>query len=112
MTDAEAMLWSKLRDRKLKGHKFRRQFPVAGFVADFVCREQRLLIEIDGGQHTPKRDERRSTILEGRGFRVLRYWNNEVLGNIDGVLLDISAALTTPSPRPSPPRGRGGIPAP
>ena len=106
-TDAEKLLWSRLRDRQLGGLKFRRQYPIAGFFADFACTERHILIEIDGGQHTPHRDERRTTMLESRGFQILRYWNNEVLGNIEGVLQDILSATSTPSPQPSPPRGRG-----
>ena len=107
LTDAETLLWSKLRDRKLQGLKFRRQYPIAGFIADFACVESGILVEIDGGQHTPKRDQRRSAILEVRGFQILRYWNNEVLRNIEGVLSDILSAIATPSPLPLPPGGEG-----
>ncbi|MDO5653926.1 MAG: endonuclease domain-containing protein [Brachymonas sp.] len=89
-TDAEALLWSKLRDRRLAGYKFRRQHPIAGYFADFACIESNLVIELDGGQHamphSAQRDQARSAILSNHGFHVLRFWNNDVLQNITGVL--------------------------
>jgi very-short-patch-repair endonuclease len=91
--------------------KFRRQFPIAGFIADFVCLESKLIVEIDGGQHAERieEDARRTAILQECGFRVVRFWNNAILQNIDGVLMDISTALfEPPSPQPSPASGRGG----
>ncbi len=102
-TDAEAKLWSKLRNRQLSGHKFRRQVPIESFVVDFVCYEARLVIEVDGGQHDDQaeKDARRTEILVDAGFRVIRFWNNEVLGNCEGVLETIAAALagsSSPSP--------------
>jgi very-short-patch-repair endonuclease len=105
------MLWKFLRGRRLGNAKFRRQFPVAGFIADFACLESKLIVEIDGGQHAERieQDSRRTDIMRERGFRVVRFWNNDVLQNIDGVLMEISAALLEPpSPHPSPASGRGG----
>jgi len=94
-TDAEAKLWARLRGGQLEGLKFRRQFPVGQFIADFCCPQCRLIIELDGGQHAEQRsaDEWRSRILSERGYRVLRFWNDEVLTSIDGVLGQIVAAL-------------------
>lgn len=102
-TDAEAKLWSKLRNRQLNGHKFRRQVPIEGFVVDFVCYESRLVVEVDGGQHDEQaeKDARRTEVLEDAGFLVIRFWNNEVLGNCEGVLETIAAVLadsSSPSP--------------
>ena len=114
MTDAERNLWSVLRNRQLSGAKFRRQQPIGPFIADFVCQELRLVIEADGGQHADNiRDKRRTAFLEGKGYRVLRFWNNEILGNLDGVAQVIAAALSAPHPArasresPSPSRGEG-----
>jgi very-short-patch-repair endonuclease len=94
-TDAEAMLWSMLRRRELNGFKFRRQHPISGFLVDFVCLESRLIVEVDGGQHSiaASRDEKRSEILRAAGFRVIRFWNHEVLCHMDGVLEQILAVL-------------------
>jgi very-short-patch-repair endonuclease len=107
-TDAEQRLWYALRDR-CRPWKFRRQHPVGRRVVDFACPARKLAIEIDGGQHAfeQEADAARSVELARHGYRVIRFWNNEVLGNIDGVLLvvlrELEAAPT--SPRPSPPRG-------
>jgi very-short-patch-repair endonuclease len=94
-TRAEAILWRRLRDRSLAGRKFRRQHPVGDYVVHFVCLDARLVVELDGGQHD--RDSNtasaRTTLLERRGFRVLRFWNNEVLLNPDGVLEAIARVL-------------------
>ncbi|MGH8750253.1 MAG: endonuclease domain-containing protein [Burkholderiales bacterium] len=94
-TDAEAKLWQHLRYKQLDGYKFRRQHPLGQFVVDFICLEAKLVIEVDGGQHAEsiRRDERRTAFLEKRGFGVLRFWNNEVLGNIDGVLATIMRVI-------------------
>ena len=94
-TKAERVLWSHLRDRQLAGCKFRRQVPLGSYVVDFVCFEHRLVIEIDGGHHGEQfdRDRERSEWLESRGFRVLRFWNNEVLGQLDGVAQAILDAV-------------------
>ena len=114
MTDAERNLWSVLRNAQLGGAKFRRQQPIGSYVADFVCLEQRLIVEADGGQHAESSvDRSRTSFLESKGYRVLRFWNNEILTNLDGVAQVISAALSTPHPAqaapesPSPSRGEG-----
>jgi len=93
-TDAESVLWNRIRNRKIDGHKFVRQEPIAGYVCDFVCREQRLVIEVDGGQHSESAaDVARDRRLVEEGYRVLRFWNNDVLGNTEGVLITIQAEL-------------------
>ncbi|MDO5692081.1 MAG: endonuclease domain-containing protein [Pseudomonadota bacterium] len=96
-TDAEALLWSKLRDRRLMGFKFRRQRPVGAYFADFACMEVRLVIELDGGQHASPEavahDRRRSAMLQAAGFLVLRFWNHEVLQDTEAVLQRISTVL-------------------
>ena len=99
-TDAERKLWTVLRNRQLEDLKFRKQVEIDGYVADFLCPEKRLIIEVDGGQHTPERDARRTAYLESQGFRIIRFWNNDVLQNIDGVWTTIEEALTTP-PHPT-----------
>ncbi|HEY6896535.1 MAG TPA: endonuclease domain-containing protein [Rhodocyclaceae bacterium] len=112
-TDTERKLWHHLRDRQIEGHKFRRQHPIGPYFADFVCIERQLIIEADGGQHAAQADydERRSAFLQAQGFRVLRFWDNDVLTNMDGVLEVIRLALieNTPSPCPSSASGRGGL---
>jgi very-short-patch-repair endonuclease len=87
-TDAESKLWLKLRGRCLDGLKFRRQVPIAGYVADFLCEEAKLIVEVDGSQHAEKaqRDLERTKVLNDAGYEVLRFWNNEVLENMRGVL--------------------------
>jgi very-short-patch-repair endonuclease len=96
MTDAERRLWSVLRSRRLQGYKFRRQHPEGRFILDFVCIEHRLVIEADGGQHAGgEYDERRTAWLAKRGWRVLRFWNNEILSNAAGVAETILGALET-----------------
>jgi very-short-patch-repair endonuclease len=99
-TDAEARLWRHLRDRRLAGAKFRRQFPIGPYVADFVCVEAMLIVEADGGQHAEQVecDAARTAFLERSGYRVLRFWNDEVLRETDGVLTVIAGALKRPSP--------------
>lgn len=107
-TDAEKRLWHALRNRQLLGHKFRRQHPIPPYIVDFVCLERRLVVELDGGQHAEAvvYDASRTVFLEGLGYRVLRFWNNEVLGNPQAVLEEILQVLSAgPSPRPSPPEG-------
>jgi very-short-patch-repair endonuclease len=95
MTDAERRLWYFLRGSRFQGWKFRRQVPMGPYVADFLCERARLVVEVDGGQHgdNVKRDEARTRWLEARGYRVVRYWNNDVLGNTDGVLTALIAEL-------------------
>jgi very-short-patch-repair endonuclease len=111
-TDVERRLWFELRDRRLGGYKFRRQVPIGPFIADFACWRAALIIELDGGQHASKveEDRRRTAWLEQHGWRVLRFWNNEVIENLDGVLLQIVAALephASPHPGPLPHAGEG-----
>jgi very-short-patch-repair endonuclease len=95
-TDAKRRLWYRIRARALAGHKFVRQEPIGRYVVDFVCRERRLIIELDGGQHaTNERDVVREQWLAAQHYRMLRFWNNDVMGNIDGVLEAIAIALDT-----------------
>jgi very-short-patch-repair endonuclease len=93
-TDAEAAMWRLLRDRRLALFKFRRQVPFQNFILDFICFERRLIIEIDGSQHaSPERDTARDAVLIAEGFRIARYWNNDVLQQPSAVLEDIFAKL-------------------
>ena len=100
LTDAEQLLWRHLRMRQLAGHRFRKQHPVGEFVVDFVCMERRLAIEINGGQHADStaHDALRTKSLAAEGYHVLRFWNNDVLQNIEGVKAEIWRALSTPPP--------------
>lgn len=111
LTDAEQLLWLRLRSRQLAGCKFRRQHPMGPYILDFVCLEQSLVVELDGGQHALAQaqayDERRSQWLMQQGLRVLRFWNHEVLQQIDEVLVQVLQALT---PGPLPRAGEGGKP--
>jgi very-short-patch-repair endonuclease len=105
-TDAERLLWSRLRDRRLAGYKFRRQHPVGRFFADFACLEATLVVEIDGGQHYDDQarsaDDRRTVALIAEGFQVLRFSNRDVLAECDAVLSRILEALAARDPHPSP----------
>jgi very-short-patch-repair endonuclease len=94
-TDAERELWFQLRDRRLEGWKFRRQAPVDRFVVDFICAEARLIVELDGGQHAEhaQADAERTAALKSFGYLVLRFWNNDVLANMTGVLETIVDSL-------------------
>jgi very-short-patch-repair endonuclease len=93
-TDAESAMWRLLRDRRLSQYKFRRQVPFQKFILDFVCFEKRVVIEIDGGQHaSSNRDAARESILKAEGFRIERYWNNDVLQQPSAVLEDIFVKL-------------------
>ncbi|KGD85830.1 DUF559 domain-containing protein [Rhizobium sp. YS-1r] len=95
-TRAENMLWQAIRDRKLEGFKFRRQVPLRSYILDFVCFEARLIIEVDGAQHAEsKSDEVRDAFFQSQGFRVLRFWNDDVVKNLDGTVLTILAELNT-----------------
>jgi len=111
MTDAEQKLWRALRSRA-SGAKFRRQVPLGPFVVDFVCFEAKLIVELDGGQHADNpRDTRRDRYFSDQGYRVLRFWNNDVLKNMEGVLTRITE-FADPSPGalrapPSPSGGEG-----
>jgi very-short-patch-repair endonuclease len=100
MTDAERKLWAHVRNRQLLGFKFVRQLPIGRFIADFACREADLIIELDGGQHAENlRDAERTAKLGQHGYVVLRFWNNDVLSNLDGVLMAIAEHLQkAPSP--------------
>ena len=114
-TDAERVLWSKLRDRGMMNCKFRRQFPTGRYIVDFACRKHNLIIEIDGGHHADQQgyDAVRTEWLQSHGFEVLRYWNNDVLTQLDSVLESIGNALEKrgASYSPSPPyRGTGQAP--
>ena len=116
MTDAERKLWFALKDRRFAAFKFRRQVPIGPYIADFLCFESRLIIEVDGGQHAESvRDVERDNWLARNEFRVLRFWNSDVLQNLEGVLTSLAEQLDrTPHPSsrsretpPSPARGEG-----
>src|SRR6266700_4027143 len=91
-TDAEIRLWSRLRRKQLEGFRFRRQHPLGPYVVDFFCPETKLVVEVDGGQHADD-GATRTHWIEGQGYRVIRFWNNDVLANTDGVLHAILGAL-------------------
>ena len=93
-TESEIRLWSRLRGSQL-GVQFTRQFPIGGYVADFACRRLKLVIELDGGQHADNpTDTERTRSIEAHGYTVLRFWNNDVLGNTDGVIAQVSEAIS------------------
>ena len=96
-TDAEKCLWDKLRRTQIAGHRFRRQHPLGPYVVDFICLEQKLIVEVDGGQHgsavEQEKDSTRTHWLAERGYRVIRFWNNDILQNCEGVIIAIQAAL-------------------
>jgi very-short-patch-repair endonuclease len=96
MTDAERLLWQHLRSRQLAGWKFRRQHAVGPFIVDFVCIAKKLIVEVDGGQHASdvERDAKRSRYLSEEGYRILRFWNNDVLKELDGILEVIARELS------------------
>jgi very-short-patch-repair endonuclease len=114
MTDAENRLWQRLRSRQIAGFKFRRQHPFLNFVLDFVCLEMRLVVEVDGGHHQDSQQDRvRDQRLHEAGFRVLRFWNNQVLQETDAVVDAIGTALLEKSahagsPTSSPVKGEVG----
>jgi very-short-patch-repair endonuclease len=115
MTEAEKKLWRHLRHLTIQDSHFRRQATIGPYFADFACHELRLVIEVDGGQHGEAshilRDEKRTQYLEAQGYRVLRFWNNDVLSNIDGVMQVIAeaiAGLHPPPPTPPHRASRGG----
>jgi very-short-patch-repair endonuclease len=94
-TDAERLLWHHLRSRQLGQYKFRRQYPIAGYIADFVCVSTRLVVELDGGQHVDAAlyDAKRTQIIEKHGYRVLRFWNDDVLLRTNDVLEEVLRRL-------------------
>jgi very-short-patch-repair endonuclease len=93
-TDAERRLWALLRDRRLAGYRFRRQHPIGDYVVDFACTKHNLIIEADGGQHSDNQaDERRTAFLQNEGWHLIRFWNNDVLANTEGVIETILRAL-------------------
>ena len=114
-TEAEKRLWFMLRDRRLAAFKFRRQQIIYPYIVDFICIEQRLIIEADGSQHADNKDDaRRDGFLRSQHFRMLRFWNNQILGEQDAVAAAIYAAFSSPHPAdrfavgcPSPAEGRG-----
>ncbi len=112
LTDAERKLWCRLRNRQLCGHKFRRQHEIDHYIVDFVCTDSLLIVELDGGQHADQLDydERRTRHLQAGGYRVLRFWNNDVLMNIESVLEVIVAAVASAAPSPQPSSTRKGTP--
>jgi very-short-patch-repair endonuclease len=99
-TDVERKLWSILRGRQLAGLKFRRQVPIDRYVADFACAEARLVVELDGGQHADreKEDAARTRAIEACGWKVVRFWNNDVIENLDGVADTILAEIRAAAP--------------
>jgi very-short-patch-repair endonuclease len=101
-TDAEKLIWYHLRNRRLAGHKFRRQHPIGPFIADFVCIERCLVIELDGGQHAMnvEADKQRSMYMESKGYKILRLWNNQVLKNTQAVIEKIWKTLESNTPSP------------
>ena len=109
-TPAERKLWRSLRGRQLDGFEFRRQFPMGEFCVDFCCRAQRLIVELDGAQHGEASgiaaDEKRTMLLVARGYRVMRFWNEQILTNLDGVLEMILKELKQPPPNLPLVRGR------
>ena len=110
MTEAEKQIWQILRARQMEGHKFRRQVPIGRYIADFVCHDARLIVEIDGGQHDSSSycEIPRTEFLQNEGYRILRFWNDEIRENLGGVHHTIVDALaTSPPPKPSPIKGEG-----
>ena len=109
-TDAERLLWSELRHHRLNGVGFRRQVPIANYVADFICHAAKLVVELDGGQHFSDRgeqaDAKRSTVIEAKGFLVLRFSNHDVMNNRAGVLEVFAAAVAERAPTLTLPRKR------
>jgi len=108
-TDTENVLWRHLRAKRFEGLKWRRQEPIGKYIVDFVCYEKRIIIECDGGQHlsAKKKDEIRERWLKDRGYKILRFWDNEVLKNLD-VVLDFIWKISIGSPAPQPPPVQGG----
>ncbi len=117
-TEAEQRLWYHLRAHRFLGLKFKRQKPIGRYIVDFVCMEHHLIIELDGGQHAEQMayDQQRDTWLQQQGYTVLRFWNNDVMQNLEGVLEQIRCALLLPlapsPPAPLPQAGEGSLDSP
>jgi very-short-patch-repair endonuclease len=111
MTEAETKLWRMLRSRQIEGHRFRRQVPLGRYIADFICHEARLIVELDGGQHDSlsQQEANGSQFLQSEGYRRIRLWNDEVLENPEGVHAMIVRERAAASPPPNPPPSRGGV---
>ena len=107
LTDTERLLWRHLRAKQLEGLKFRRQEPIGRYIVDFVCHEKRIVIEVDGSQHAieKNKDAERDKWLNEQGYKVLRFWNNEVLTNIEGVLQTIRGKCLCHPPLTPPIKG-------
>jgi very-short-patch-repair endonuclease len=110
-TDEENLFWSQLRARRLNGLKFRRQQPIGNYIVDFICFTKKIVIEVDGGQHSwkKKRNEIRDKWLSKEGYKLLRFWNNEVFKNLDGVLEIINQNCVNHPPLTPPIDGGGKI---
>ena len=108
-TEVEKRLWSRLRNRQLDGIKFRRQTPIGRYIVDFVSESEKLIVELDGGQHAQQTeaDAERTQALESMGYIVIRFWNNEVIENIDGVLMEILNTARSAKPLSHGERGLG-----
>ncbi|KMS58464.1 endonuclease domain-containing protein [Sphingobium cupriresistens] len=106
-TDVERALWHVISARKISGIRFNRQVPIGQFICDFVARSIGLVIEVDGGQHNDEVDAERTRYIEAQGFRMIRFWNNDVLGNIEGVIEEIERVIAN-MPSPDPCRKREG----
>ena len=111
MTEPERRVWQILRSHQMKGYKFRRQVSIGCYITDFVCHEARLIVEIDGGQHDrlSPREAERSGFLQNEGYRILRFWNNEVLANLDGLQKTIADELGRVTPTQTLPHQGGGL---
>lgn len=103
-TEAERRLWMRLRSRQLNYAKFRRQYPISPFIADFCCEEHKLVVELDGGQHAERAeaDQKRTAFLVRKGYRIIRFWDHEVMEEIGAVLERIVDELKSPHPSPLP----------
>ncbi|TAK91709.1 MAG: endonuclease domain-containing protein [Burkholderiaceae bacterium] len=110
LTDPERILWKQLCSRQLHC-KFRRQHPYLNFILDFVCLDRKIVIEVDGSQHADQAsyDQQRSQTLEQAGFAVLRFWNNEIIENLDGVMAVVLDHLAVTHPHPNPPLEGEGV---
>ena len=111
MTDAERAFWRRVRDRRFGGMKFRRQVPVGSYFADFLCCEKKIMVELDGGQHVERAayDEHRTQFLESQGYQVVRFWDNDVLKNMDVVLAELARLCGMEGPLPPLPRMGEGV---